>query len=165
MSDAVDMYRSGLSLRQVSAATGTPVPTLRYRFMRAGVLRDRTTGIRLAGTEGRLSQRGPRGPYAKSHGEAVSKARNAWAEKHAKGTRINSQGYVEYTRGPHKGKRVHVVLIEERLGRRLRSDECVHHIDGDRQNNHINNLALMTFAAHARLHRREEKLRRTECPV
>ena len=51
-----------------------------------------------------------------------------------------------------------MTIMERRLGRRLRPDEHVYHIDGDRLNNDENNLALVTRSGHARLHRREERI-------
>jgi hypothetical protein len=53
---------------------------------------------------------------------------------------------------------LHVIVFENRLGRKLLEDECIHHINGDKTNNDINNLALMTRSAHARLYRHEDKL-------
>ncbi len=50
----------------------------------------------------------------------------------------------------------HILLMEEKIGRKLRKDECVHHIDGCRSNNDINNLKLMTRGEHSRLHRLQE---------
>lgn len=47
----------------------------------------------------------------------------------------------------------HVRIMELQIGRRIRSDECVHHIDGDRSNNTPSNLALMDRAARSREHR------------
>jgi hypothetical protein len=74
-------------------------------------------------------------------------------EATAKGTRITPSGYVEYTRGPHKGRLVHVVMIEQELGRRLAPGEEVHHKDEVRHNNERSNLELLTHAEHSRLHR------------
>jgi hypothetical protein len=48
--------------------------------------------------------------------------------------------------------------MESRLGRPLREDEQVHHIDRDRSNNSDDNLALVTRAGHGRLHRFEDSL-------
>ena len=45
------------------------------------------------------------------------------------------------------------VVMERKLGRPLRDDEIVHHIDGDARNDDPSNLELMTQSDHARLHR------------
>ena len=54
----------------------------------------------------------------------------------------------------------HQLVIEEATGRYLnwyephhKDNEVVHHIDGDKQNNLLDNLALMTVASHNKLHR------------
>jgi hypothetical protein len=73
--------------------------------------------------------------------------------RNAKGVRVNTNGYMEYTRGPNCGRNVHTVIMEEMIGRKLKKSEVVHHIDEDRLNNDIDNLALMTRSAHTRLHR------------
>lgn len=156
----IERYESGLSIPQVADEFGLSRSTVRYHLNRAGVLRSRADGVRNAGNNGRLGSglRGKTRVFSEEHKAAIKKAKNEWAEKHAKGTRNTSSGYVEYTRGPHKGRTAHVVRMEERLGRPLRDDECVHHIDGDCQNNSDNNLALMTRSGHTRLHRREDDL-------
>lgn len=62
----------------------------------------------------------------------------------------------------------HSVVMCEQLGlTEIPSGFVVHHIDGDKTNNNPNNLALMTMAAHARLHSSErattrEKSRRVQ---
>lgn len=64
--------------------------------------------------------------------------------KNAAGRALKPSGYIEYTTGPHKGRSEHVVLMEEHIGRRLSSDEVVHHMDESRSNNVLSNLQLMT---------------------
>lgn len=44
----------------------------------------------------------------------------------------------------------HRVVMEKHLGRKLRGDEIVHHIDGNRKNNDIKNLQLMNKIKHDR---------------
>lgn len=50
-------------------------------------------------------------------------------------------------------KEVHRDLMEKKLGRKLLSSEVVHHIDGNKRNNDINNLLVFrTFGDHVRYH-------------
>lgn len=44
------------------------------------------------------------------------------------------------------------LILADHLGRMLSSDEHVHHIDCDRQNNSIENLVVVTQSQHARIH-------------
>lgn len=43
-------------------------------------------------------------------------------------------------------------LMEEHLGRKLAEDEEVHHIDGNPENNELNNLELVKHGEHQRFH-------------
>lgn len=59
------------------------------------------------------------------------------------GRSINSSGYVLVTNGDGTGYTLeHRKVMAEHIGRPLKRSESVHHIDGDRQNNDINNLQL-----------------------
>lgn len=162
MKNEIDLYKSGLSIPEVHQATGIALSTLRYRLSKAGVLRTRAAGVRIAGRKGKLGggNRGKTRKFSQSHKDNLRASRLAWGEDNAKGLSLKASGYVEYTRGPHKGRSVHVIKMEKRIGRHLNSDECVHHIDQNRSNNADNNLALMTKSGHARHHRMIEGIKK-----
>lgn len=44
------------------------------------------------------------------------------------------------------------LIAEKKIGRRLRKDEVVHHINGDATDNRPSNLEVITFSKHAVLH-------------
>ena len=142
------------SIPQVAAEIGASLSTVRSRLLRLGVLRCRADGVRAAGRHGLLGSgtRGKKRVFSESHKENISKSKLARADEFAAGVSIKPSGYVEYTRGPNKGRCVHVVAMEEAIGRRLEKDEVVHHIDHNRSNNDLSNLQLMSRAAHAALH-------------
>lgn len=50
------------------------------------------------------------------------------------------------------GRHEHRVIGEKIAGRHLRTDEHVHHIDGNKQNNDPSNLKIMTAKDHLKLH-------------
>lgn len=154
MIDIAAEYLSGKSIAEVADAAALPRSTVRSRLIAKGIqLRDRIEALRAAGPKLSVARSRPRKPLTSATREKISKSHKLRGEQVAKGTRINTNGYVEYTRGPHKGRSVHVVKMEQQIGRRLRPDECVHHIDEDRQNNDDGNLKLMTISEHTRLHR------------
>lgn len=50
----------------------------------------------------------------------------------------------------------HIFVMETHIGRKLLPNEVVHHIDGNKTNNNITNLRLMTNREHSSLHRKKE---------
>lgn len=68
------------------------------------------------------------------------------------------EGYVEVYCPNHPNANVrkcvyeHQLVMEKRIGRYLKKEEVVHHIDGNKSNNDINNLLLLTNSDHAKLH-------------
>lgn len=51
----------------------------------------------------------------------------------------------------------HRVVMEKFLERKLKKGEIVHHVDGNKHNNDIKNLKVMTQAEHAGLHIKKMK--------
>lgn len=70
-----------------------------------------------------------------------------------KGGRYSSRGYI-MVKHPDTGKyvREHRLIVEQNIGRVLTEDEHVHHINGKRDDNRIDNLEIMTREEHGRLH-------------
>lgn len=51
------------------------------------------------------------------------------------------------------GRHTHRIVAEEKLGRPLKPGEVVHHIDGNKRNNHPDNLQILeSQAEHAKIH-------------
>lgn len=46
----------------------------------------------------------------------------------------------------------HRLVAEQKYGRKLKSSDIVHHIDGNKTNNNPENIAVLTRAEHAKLH-------------
>ena len=57
-----------------------------------------------------------------------------------------------------KQKRLHRYLMEQKLGRPLMNNEVVHHIDGNKFNNSIDNLELISRSKHMSIHKEIKEL-------
>ena len=60
----------------------------------------------------------------------------------------------------------HRIVVENNLGRLLNPSEVVHHINGDKKDNRIDNLEVMTVSGHAIHHGKESTRKYVEliCP-
>ena len=146
----IERYEAGESIREIHQATGVPLSTIRHALNKAGVLRTRAQGIKIAAAKGRLGSghRGKTRNFTEEHKRNIALARLG----SGKGFSMKACGYIEITVGRDKGRGEHVVKMEHHLGRRLRPGECVHHRNHDRSDNHIENLEVLTLSEHSRLH-------------
>ena len=75
----------------------------------------------------------------------------------------HKQIYVEGKNGEPGGyKYEHIVKMEQKLGRKLRPNEIVHHADGDPSNNDLSNLSVTTKGGHNKIDKTHHKGGRTE---
>jgi hypothetical protein len=74
-------------------------------------------------------------------------------------------GYYEvYVRQTHSHRpeknwvRQHIIVAENYIGRKLLENEVVHHIDGDKLNNNIENLDICSVSEHNNCHAKAEQI-------
>ena len=142
------------SIPEISADMNISQSTVRARLKDAMILRSREDGIRNAAKQGKLGggMRGTTRTFSQQWKNNMAMSARRRGENTAKGTSRKPSGYIAHTRGANKDRSVHVVAVEESIGRRLYWNEVVHHIDHNRSNNQSSNLKLMTRSEHARLH-------------
>lgn len=150
----LDYYENNMSLTEIAKKYNVSYNSVRKYLLDNGyTLRSRHDGVRLSFKKHGSPHKGKkRKPMTEATKIKISNARTAWADKNAKGVSLKPSGYLEFTRGDNKGRSVHLVEAEKKIGRKLYKDEVVHHIDHNKTNNNHDNLQVMTKNDHARYH-------------
>lgn len=81
------------------------------------------------------------------------------------GTFLRGDGYVAVAVGDSKYRLEHDLVMEVHIGRRMFPNENVHHLNGSRSDNRLENLELLTVSEHTKNHhaRQRDLSRWTEC--
>lgn len=149
-----DLYlHQKLSTTDIAKAIGVSASRARTLLIINDIpLRSRGDGVRAASHKLGSGLRGKTRVFSEEWKRNISIGKLRQGEESARGVSEKPNGYLEITRGPHKGRSLHVVIAEKHIGRRIRSNEVVHHVDEDKQNNSVSNLQVMTRSEHARIH-------------
>lgn len=84
--------------------------------------------------------------------------------------RINHNGYVEVYWPEHHRARgngyvfEHIIVLEKKLGRRLKPNEHCHHVDQNKTNNNPENLEVVDIREHSKIHTKPKTGQTLICP-
>jgi hypothetical protein len=148
------------SIPELSLETCKPKSTIRYWLKKYGLLRSRKDGFDLSRHKFGKHMIGVERVFTKEWKENISEAAKKRWEGNSKGISLKPNGYYEYTTGVNKGKGVHRVLMEEKLGRKLDKSDHVHHINSDKADNRLENLEVLSISEHMRYHGLENNVNR-----
>lgn len=134
--EAVDLYRSGLSLMECSKQLGISNSLIGDWCRVSGATRSQEDVIRLRADKG-MDARSGENHYRWNGG-------------------LNGVGYVSVSRTRHRTE--HSLVAERVLGRKLKRSEVVHHINGDKADNRNCNLMICDRSYHQQLHAKMSNL-------
>ena len=152
----LEYVKNKKSITDISKMTDKSPSTVRYWLNKYNLLRSRAEGIRAVRHKMGKHLIGRNVVFSDGHKNKIRESKLKHSEINAKGYRINTNGYYEFTKGVNKGRMIHIVIAENLKGRKLKKNEVVHHIDKNKLNNSPENLKIMSLSDHSRLHAKED---------
>ena len=92
------------------------------------------------------------------HGKFLSKFVREKSPMWNGGIMEHSDGYTYQLVGVKRYKGMHRIIMENHIGRKLKSKEIIHHINENKRDNRIGNLQIVSRAEHIRIHKPRLKL-------
>lgn len=146
--ELVDCYiNQGMTQQEIAKHFGTTQKVVWRAMHRLGIPTRQAVARNQTGPANN-NWRGGRRLEAKQAGKPSYGDKGYWyvyAPNHPNATKM---GYVAE----------HIKVATEAADRPLQDGECVHHVDLDKQNNQVGNLAICTYQQHARWHQQLEEI-------
>lgn len=167
LKDAVDSLLRGESLRMIASRIGINHQTLSQKLQERGIkVPTRSEAAKTTWKNHKHPRLGKKGSLCPCYGkkasketrEKLSKAQQLRADEVRLYRKFHSLGYVlvyePSNPSSDRGGYVleHRLVMERHLGRHLRSDEIVHHLNENKADNRLENLEIVTRGNHAKLH-------------
>lgn len=167
LADVDEGLSRGESLRMIAAKIGINHKTLSKKLKKLGIkVPTRKEAAKMVWKNHKHPRKDKKGMLCPSYGKKasietrakMSKIQQQRANEKRKHVKRHSQGYilVYYPNHPAKDRAGYVlehrVVMENHLGRFLSPDEIVHHLNGSKSDNRIENLELVTRGEHAKIH-------------